>query len=220
MIGNKERLSMLGNRRGKMKPVMTLKEYELLYRIVSAVGEKFSHGKGRSCLFYNVIGAAVINDVLRVKAMPLMGAAFISVNEREIVAYAGHEDGRVYSSEDKFHCWIETDDFYIDLTAPEYGVDMKHSVPKKMFQKFRRESLGHPNDIEKPGDFSFHPNIALSRHYLMNMMNSPQMHDFTEICKHWFKSSLKKELPTLTITDDLGKTTEFKLKPRCIESKW
>src|SRR5690554_6631852 len=104
-----------------MKFDITLKQYELIYKVVASVGKELSHGAGRSCQFYNVNGAFILESLFKVKAKPVMGAAFIRLSESgNTLSFAGEENGNFYSSPEAFHCWVETENNLIDFTAPEY----------------------------------------------------------------------------------------------------
>jgi len=58
-----------------MKFDITLKQYKLIYKIVASVGKELSHGAGRSCQFYNVNGASILENIFKVKAKPVMGVS-------------------------------------------------------------------------------------------------------------------------------------------------
>jgi len=60
-----------------MKPAITLKQYENIFRIVASAAGHFSHGAGRSCLFYNVNATYILNQNLKIQARAVMGAAFV-----------------------------------------------------------------------------------------------------------------------------------------------
>ena len=207
-----------------MKLDITLKQYELVFRIVSSLAENFSHGAGRSCQFYNVNGAIILNEVLKIRARPVMGAAFIRLNkEGDIVAYAGNESGNFYSSTDFFHCWIETPNFLIDFTAPEYSKSEGNflgSIPIKMFQKSKGKMSTNPNSLFTPGDFFFEENKELTAHFLNKMVSNPVMADFANICLEWHKKCKKNVLKEMQIMNDLGRITRIKLKPGNISSSW
>ena len=64
-----------------MKFDVTLSQYERIYKIVASVGRELSHGEGKSCQFYNVTGALLLEKIYKVKARPVMGAAFIKLTE-------------------------------------------------------------------------------------------------------------------------------------------
>lgn len=208
-----------------MKFDITLKQYEIIYRIVASVGEHFAHGAGYSCQFYNVLGAFVLEQMLKVEARPVMGVAFIKLSEENVLAFAGQEDRGIYSSPDAFHCWVETKNNYIDFTAPEYreaASDLPNgsSTPRKMFQKPKESMSTDPFDLEKPGDYFFSVNPALTNHLLGKMFSRSDSKDFAHICCDWFEKYKKGKIDSMTVMNDLGEMTPVKMKSSNLCDKW
>lgn len=207
-----------------MKLDITLKQYELIFRIVSSIAEHFSHGAGRSCQFYNVNGALLLNQALKIRARPVMGVAFVRLNEKgDTVAYAGEESGGFYSSLEFFHCWVETPNFLIDFTAPEYAKsegNFLSSVPRKMFQKPKAKMCISPYALAAPGDFFFEENKELTAHLLNKMASIPASGDFANICLEWHKNCKKSVLTEMQIMNDLREITRIQLKSGSISSSW
>ncbi|QSX32501.1 DUF2026 family protein [Shewanella avicenniae] len=195
-----------------MKFDITLKQYELIYKIVASVGRELSHGAGKSCQFYNVNGAIILEHLFKVKARPVMGMAFIRLTESgDTLTYAGVEEGNFYSSPDAFHCWIETENNIIDFTAPEYREALNQAgspnlIERKMFQKQRSSACVSPDNMVNIGDFFFEENSALTALLLKNMFELPAAHDLAKISLEWCKKSRKK-ISNFEIINDLGEVT-------------
>jgi hypothetical protein len=207
-----------------MKPEITIRQFELIFQILSSVAEQFAHGPGKSCQFYNVIGAMILKKALKIDARPVMGAAFLRVNEQgDVITFAGEEDGHFFSSPDAFHCWIETPNHYIDFTSPEFDeLDNKvvGSVPRKMFKKPKESMAVGPDSLFKPGDFFVSENTQLTQQLLQQMFSSPDSGDFANICLDWYNKSKKKVIPEMSIANDLGEVTVIILRNRKIQSAW
>jgi hypothetical protein len=211
-----------------MKFDITLKQYELIYRIVASVGEKLSHGAGRSCQFYNVNGAFILEKIFKVKARPIMGAAFIKLtNDKGTLSFAGKEGSNFYSSPEAFHCWIETENNILDFTAPEYrealnqaGTDNR--VKRHMFQRSKTSMSESPLEISNVGDFYFESNPELTNYLLTTMNEKLGIRDLTEICLEWCKISKKSKngLSTFNITNDLGQVTPITPVSRKLTGSW
>lgn len=205
---------------------ITLKQYESIYRIVASIGNHFAHGAGRSCQFYNVNGALILQQLLKVQARPVMGAAFIRLNTfGDTVSFAAEENNNFYSSPDAFHCWVETPSFIIDFTAPEYReaasqIPNASSIPRKMFQKEKRLMSSDPYSMENPGDFFFSENGALTLHLLNEMYARMDARDLANICCDWYKKYSKKGIEETTLMNDLGELTPIKLLSCSLNSKW
>ncbi len=208
-----------------MKFDITLKQYELIYKIVASVGREFSHGAGRSCQFYNVNGAFILENIFKVKAKPVMGAAFIKLTESgNALSFAGEENGNFYSSPEAFHCWVETKNNFIDFTAPEYReaiiqAGLNHNIKRQMFQKDKDSMSESPHDMINAGDFYFESNFELTQHLLTRMFERPATQDLAEICLQWCKRS-KKKLSGFDITNDLGEVTAVKPISNSVFGLW
>ena len=209
-----------------MKFDITLKQYEDIYKIVASVGKHFSHGAGRSCQFYNVNGAYLLQEVLKIKARPIMGAALFMLTEnKDVLSFAGEEDNNFFSSPEAFHCWVETENNYIDFTAPEYReaameIKEKGNIPRKMFQKPKGSASENPYVLNNPGDFFLSENKELTASLLSKMASIPATQDFAYICCEWYKKLNKKKLQSFQIIDDLGEKTLINLKSSSIQGKW
>jgi hypothetical protein len=192
-----------------MKFDITLKQYELIYKVVASVGKEFSHGAGRSCQFYNVNGALILEKIFKVKAKPVMGVAFVRLAENgNTLSFAGKEEGNFYSSPEAFHCWVETENNIIDFTGPEYreahtqaGSDNK--IERNMFQKEKRSMAESPYEMINVGDFYFESNPALTKDLLIKMYEDPATQDLAKICLKWCEES-KKKFSRLGVVNDLG----------------
>ncbi|MCW8834579.1 MAG: DUF2026 domain-containing protein [Colwellia sp.] len=209
-----------------MKFELTLKQYELIYRVVASVGANFSHGAGSSCQFYNVNAAFILNKLLEVKARPVMGAAFILLNEeRDVLSFAKKENGNFYSSPKAFHCWVETENYIIDFTAPEYreaalGLKSKQCIPRKMFQKTKNSMSNDPYSLVNVGDFYFSANTELTNNLLGKLSSSLGGQDLAKICLDWSKKITKKKISSLPIINDLGELTNVNLINSNLVSTW
>lgn len=155
-----------------------------------------------------------------------MGAAFIRLNENgDTAAFAGVENGNYFSSPDAFHCWVETPDFIIDFTAPEYKEAVKDTIdssniPRQMFQKEKKSMSSEPFSMAEPGDFFFEENPELTNYLLGNMMSLPATEDFANICCDWYKKLSKKGIDSTKIMNDRGEVTPVQLTKSKLTSKW
>lgn len=195
-----------------MKFDITLKQYELIYKIVASVGKEISHGAGKSCQLYNVNGAFILESIFKVKAKPVMGAAFIRLTDSgQTLSFAGEEKGNFYSSPDAFHCWVETENNIIDFTAPEYREALiqagsENKIKRNMLQRAKASMSENPYEMSNVGDFYFEPNPALTNYLLTAMLEKPSTQDLAKICLEWCKRS-KNGLSGFDIINDLGEMT-------------
>lgn len=208
-----------------MKLDITPSQYELIYKVVASIGRELSHGAGRSCQFYNVNGAYILEQLYNIKARPLMGAAFVKLtNSGSVLSFAGKEAEGFYSSSDAFHCWVETENNILDFTAPEYReagnqAGLKDAIKRSMFQKDKKSMAESPYDLVNAGDFYFEYNPALTHHLLSNMFSKPSTQDLANICLDWCKRS-KKKISGFEIINDLGKIVTIKPVSNNIQGSW
>jgi hypothetical protein len=205
-----------------MKPKVTLKQYQTIHRIVSSIGDVFSHGAGISCQFYNVNGAYILSKALKIKARPVMGAAFIWLKDGQdgMLTFAEIDNNGYTSTPNGFHCWIETDTHYIDFTAPEYSIALGQDVPQKMFQKQKSDMATSIDSFKNAGDFLFIKNESLTNHLLARMGASPASSDLAMICADWYKMHKKKNIQSMSVINDLGEVVSVNLKRCNLESSW
>ena len=208
-----------------MKFDVTLSQYERIYKIVASVGRELSHGEGKSCQFYNVTGALLLEKIYKVKARPVMGAAFIKLTESgNVLSFAKKKGRGLYSSVDAFHCWIETDKNFIDFTSPEYRealmqVGSDNMIQRKMLQKSKSSVSQSPYELHNIGDFYFEKNIDLTNQLLSSMLKIPVTQDLAEICLEWHKRS-KKKLEGFNIFNDLGEVITIAPVDRSLTGSW
>ncbi len=208
-----------------MKFDITIKQYELIYKIVASVGREIAHGAGKSCQFYNVNGSFILESIFKVKARPVMGVAFIRLTDSgSTLAFAGEEKGNFYSSPDAFHCWVETENNYIDFTSPEYREALlqagsPNKIKRSMFQRSKTSMSLNPNTMSNVGDFYFEPNDALTKYLLTNYIQKPATQDLAHICLEWCKKS-KKELSDFEIINDLGEMTHITPVTHSVIGSW
>lgn len=144
----------------KNKPIITMREYQRIFQVIHSVYQQIDNSGAVCCQFYNVAGAFILNEVYEKKAMPVMGAACFKFQAPSPVnLYFAHINGKtVSSSEEAFHCWIQTEDGYLlDFTAPLYReyteqAGKKCLIPRKMFQKkLTRMSISY-HELQREGD--------------------------------------------------------------------
>nr|WP_244536395.1 DUF2026 family protein [Moritella viscosa] len=141
------------------------------------------------------------------------------------MSFAKEESGNFYSSPDAFHCWVETENYFIDFTAPEYrevakNIKSTHLIPRKMFQKQKSSMSNNPYSLDNVGDFYFSANKELTNHLLRKMLSSPASQDLIRICLDWSGKIVKKRIDSLPIMNDLGEATNVNLIKSNLVSLW
>lgn len=204
-----------------------MRDYERIFRIVHSVSTSIGNIPGKACLFYNTVGAKMLEKNFKKKAQLRMGTGFIRVHDQPetVLSYCRIDDGIPYSDVDGFHCWIQLDDHVIDFAAPVYHesaekVGCKHSIPRKMFQKKMSTMAESGADLSSEGDYYFEPNIQLTKHLIEKMCRIPAIGDLADICQYWYKKIPKKIPKQLAMHNDLGEVTNIKLSKLQLTGVW
>ena len=208
------------------KFAIKLLEYERMFQVINSISEKLDDRDGASCLFYNTIGAFLIESVLKIKARPVIGAAFILVDNATdtVLCFSNIMSNNVaFSDKENFHCWVETQDHIIDFTAPVYQkyfdrMNNPLSVPRRMFQKRKCDMSPSYQTFSKEGDFFVQENIELTKSLLSKQ--PPSVGDLADICCRWYKSPPKKIDKSMVIENDLGEIIAIDLTSIRISGGW
>ena len=157
-----------------------------------------------------------------------MGAAFFRVDDESATALSFaqlNEDGSCEGTQERFHCWVETENHIVDFTAPVYREYLAKSglnvdVPRKMFQREKLGMAQSHHDLQAEGDYFVVPNKQLTNQFLAKAMESPATSDLANVCLQWFKRPPKRIQPSLTMMNDLGELTNIELTTLPIVGAW
>ncbi|CAD7740609.1 hypothetical protein LMG31884_46880 (plasmid) [Xanthomonas hydrangeae] len=159
----------------------------------------------KSCVFFALAGAYLLEKRHGLRARPAFGAAFIAVAERngglDILSFAKRDadDDRWYSDGDAFHAWIEVTDaanavWLVDLTSPLYPENIRmHTpgakAPYKAFVQPFSAMLGHPDELQlggRPGDFFVQANPARAADMMVRATSSMRLGDLVDAINAWY----------------------------------
>lgn len=207
---------------------ITIPEYNRIFQVVHSVCTTLNDSSKASCLFYNTVGAYLLERSLGVPARTRMGAAFFRVDDATdtVLFFAERgEDGICTSTRNGFHCWVETENHIIDFTAPVYrryladiGSDIK--LPRKMFQKPKGSMASSYNCLAVEGDYYVEPNPELTLELMSIGMGNAAVGDLADACLQWFKRPPKKMRSMLPLMGDRGGLTEIKLTGLSVVGAW
>jgi hypothetical protein len=192
------------------------------------VYQKIDDSGSICCQFYNVAGALILSEVYKKKAKPVVGAACFKVQASAAINLCfAHFNGRnVSSTEDAFHCWIQTEDGYlVDFTAPlfrEYTEQAgnKCLIPRKMFLKKLTLMSASVDELQEEGDFYVQPNIKLTQSLLTESLEYYKDSEFLNLCLRWFKKPPKKINSKLPVMDENGEVVILNLDMKKILGQW
>ena len=78
--------------------VIPLQDYERIFRVAYSVLEGMNAKTGRACIFFSMVGAAILHNFYKKRALIAAGAAFYRVDDESatVVAY-GHDRDEMHS---------------------------------------------------------------------------------------------------------------------------
>jgi hypothetical protein len=219
---------MVGLKMKQDNPVITLSDYQQIFRVIHSVYQKIDDSGSICCQFYNVAGALILNEVYKKKATPVLGAACFKLQASSAINLCfAHFNGRdVSSAEDAFHCWIQTEEGYlVDFTSPlfrEYTEQAgnKCLIPRKMFQKNLTRMSASFDELQEEGDFFVQPNIELTQSLLTESSEYYKDSDFLNLCLHWFKKPPRKINSKLSTINENGELVILNLDTKKILGQW
>ncbi|WP_210558284.1 MULTISPECIES: DUF2026 family protein [unclassified Pseudomonas] len=212
----------------KSELAISIPEYNRIFQVLHSVSTAFDDRSRASCLFYNTVGAFLLERSLGIPARALMGAAFFRVDDTTdtVLCFAERDESGVFIGTLKgFHCWVETEHHIIDFTAPvyrKYLADLGSNIklPRKMFQK-PKELMAHSHEhLMVEGDYYVEPNAKLTLELGLRGARNAEMGDLANACLQWFKRPPKKMKGTLPLMSDQGQLTEIKLTGLSAVGSW
>lgn len=209
-------------------PLIKLVDYQQIFRVVHSVSEAVGNTAGKACLFYNIIGAALLEVNYKKKAQPVMGSAFFAIHEPSatVLAYSHKRaQGEISNNSEAFHCWIQSEGYIVDFTAPVFRESLKeqglpYGIPRRMFQKPLKLMSGAHDRLKSEGDFYVEPNIELTNEMIAKFLKSPAARDLGNVCMQWFVKPPSKIMNEIKMINDLGEITTMLLTDISVEGTW
>lgn len=209
------------------RPLLSLPEYERVFRTIHGVLLNEEGDLSRSCLFFGLIGSAILRTHYRISANPVVGTAVFNLggSRNDILAFATQDDGVLQSSSSGFHCWVEADGWVVDFMAPlfqEMLASLGHArnLGRKMFQKPTAASIGSQLELEKEGAFYCEPNPELTMQLVHGFTETPAYVDLVGIAVKWFQPPPKKMIETIGIGNARGEVKPVRLSPLRVGGAW
>jgi hypothetical protein len=208
------------------RTVIPLPDYERIFRLICGVLDTRLNTP-HQCIFFSLVGAAVLETKYKLTANPVTGAAVYAVSaETGTVSMFGRiENGELVSSRDAFHCWIECEGVIVDFMAPLFEQSLKTyghmaSVPPRMFQKPHSEMAPSISDLYKEGDFYVKPDSELALDVFKGFSTNLGVIDLANIVLHWYRRPPKPLPSRMGMGDDLGNVHPLELKGPRITGVW
>lgn len=180
-----------------------------------------------ACVFFAIIGAAILETKYKIEATPVAGAAAFAVDGKSgtVSTFGKILDDEFMSTEDGFHCWVQSRGVVIDFMAPlfreslkTYGHDI--AVPRRMFQKPLHEMAPSIHELRGKGAFFLQPNLELTQELFTSFSKRLTNTDLANVCLAWYERP-PKSLPTnMGMQDDEGNSYFLRPKGPTLEGVW
>lgn len=182
------------------KFTVPLADYQRITRTVKAILDSEDANTARSCQFFAMMGAAILDKHYRINCKPVFGASFVLLDEtrRNILSYGRLDGDRAVSSSDHYHAWVDTGVSVIDFMAPLYGDAMQSTLPRWMLQRQKNELIENLSDLTRRGDSHFVANADLTEEMLQYYLSEPLYCDLIRISTEWYRKPPGKMAPMQT----------------------
>lgn len=189
--------------------LMTLQEYNRIYQVAAGVLSAVTRPE-KACIFFACFGSMALNKHYKIPARAVAGGFALCVNDEPQVAFFGQPaDGRVVTSADGFHMWVQTETHIIDFMAPMFpeafaDADQTLRVPRRMFQRTRASQAQSLNALNAPGDYYTLPDIELTEMLTDRFLNRAMDTDLLLAADHWFGDHRKDQQKSMVTEDSAG----------------
>lgn len=202
-------------------------DYERIFRVAYSVLQSVEARTPRACIFFSMVGAAILAKFYKKRAMLVAGAAFYRVDDttNTVMAMGSVMDGVPSSSKAAFHCWLQCEGYAIDFMAPIFGETFAldgHAISfsARMFQKPLVKMSATPASLEREGDFYLQPNVGLTQELFNPSNRKIAEYDLVDVCLYWYRRPPKQIEPKIEMTDDLGDRTTIQMSGPRLAGIW
>ncbi|MBE1723487.1 DUF2026 family protein [Bombella apis] len=207
------------------KFLLTLSEYNRIHQVARGVIEGLGTAE-RSCIFFAVFGAYILETRYKIPATAVAGNLAICISDEPKVAFFGrNEGGQIVADSDGFHMWVQTDTHIIDFMAPIFpesfaGTTGDTVIPRKMLQRPNATEAYDLDSLNAIGDFITLPSRELTHTLLEKFGKRPANSDLIHVAETWFGKPKGKQLATFAMINDLGEVTNLKLPANVATGSW
>jgi hypothetical protein len=213
--------------KARISPVLPLPDFERIFRTIHGVLLNEDCRMAHACLFFGIIGAAILKAHHRKDAIPVVGvAAFNLGGPNDVLAFVDPQP-QLRTSSSAFHCWVEFDGWFIDFSSPLYremveSVGGQRHYSRKMFQRPLTQSCATLSEVgSTEGTFFCQADdSALVREHVGGFIDADMYRDILKICLQWYRRHPKKMLDTIGVADQHGRTQPVRLSTMRLDGAW
>jgi len=197
--------------------------FRTIYSVLLNENAKIHH----SCIWFSLIGAAILDEHYKIKPKVFMGIAAYMVDDvsQSVLTFAEKDGDRLISSEGGFHSWIEANGFIVDFTSPLFPTMMKTPDSKplcmsKMFQRNIETMASSPRELAATGDFFMSANAKLTNDLIDDFVAVPLNMDLLNICSNWYRRPPSEMPQMIGISDGRGAINNIHLQSYDVSGAW
>ena len=197
--------------------IITLPDYERIFRVIHGVLLNERGDPLRACMYFSIIGSAILERHHRIKAEPVFGMAAYRL-DGNVMVFAEKKGQSIQATVNGFHSWIEVGGVAVDFQAPLFkDVGAKQepafALARKMMQKRLDKSSSSVDEMTASGTHWYSRNDQLRSALLADFVQKPANGDFVEMCVQWYKPTPKRMPESIVIGNQHGHADKVPLSP-------
>ncbi|WP_176060238.1 DUF2026 family protein [Paraburkholderia sp. BCC1876] len=206
---------------------LTLVDYQRIFQVAHGIIVELGKNKAKSCVFFSMVGAFILKKYHGIQARPVAGSAYFKLDESDVVLAVADPTKNFESSslDGGFHCWVETDRWCIDFTAPLFPEMMQDAgstskCDRKMFQKSVASMAESPYALERAGDYFLDVDVELTRELMRLNVERNDVLDLINVASTWYRKAPMAMAREMSIMNDLGQVSKLSLDAPAIVGVW
>jgi len=209
------------------RPLIPLEDYCRIFRTIYSVLLNENARTTHSCIWFSLIGAAILNEHYKLNPKVFMGIAAYMLDDssQSVLTFAEKDGDRLICSETGFHSWIKTNDVIIDFTSPLFPTmikapDGKSLCQPRMFQRDIETMATSPRELTVTGDFFLSADANLTNDLIDDFIAVPMNMDLLNICSSWYRRPPSEMPQMIGITDGRGAINNLYLQRFEVSGAW
>lgn len=212
-------------RRDLSRYLMPLSEYNRIHQVAHGVIRDVGRAE-KACKFFACFGAMVLNKHYKIPARAVAGGFALCIDDKPEVAFFGHaENGRITSSHEGFHMWVQTETHVIDFMAPIFpeafaDAGLATTIPRRMLQPLLTAEAKSLDELTTPGAYFTLPDPDMTEAMVDDFLGRPANTDLLLVADAWYGGRRRVQSRTKAMQTDLGEVINMRLPPTTAISAW
>lgn len=205
--------------------LMPLSEYNRIHQVAHGVLRDVGRPE-KACKFFACFGAMILNKHYKIPARAVAGGFALCIDDGPEVAFFGQaENGRITTSPDGFHMWIQTEGHVVDFMAPIYpeafaDAGVTTTIPRRMFQRRLSSEAGSLSDLKSPGDYFTLPDPEMTEAMIDDFLGRAANTDLLLIADAWYGGRRREQSRAQAMQNDLGEVINMRLPSTTAVGAW